>query len=90
VGTLLRLRRGRRRADFLRDLLTGSLFGFVLFGLILFGVPSIVPAMSTGVLENLTLNELGAFLLGLLGGYGGRHGLDWLTISGKARTRVAA
>jgi hypothetical protein len=90
AGTLLRIRRGRRRADYRRDLLTGSLFGFVFFGLILFGVPTIVPTAASRTLENLTLNELGAFLLGLLGGYWGRHSLDWLTISGKARARVAA
>jgi hypothetical protein len=76
LGGMLRSRGRRRRTLAIEDLGIGALLGMVFFALTLFGVPGVVPAVPLQMLDNLTLNEIGAFLLGVLGGYLGR---DFLT-----------
>jgi hypothetical protein len=76
LGGMLRSRGRRRRTLAIEDLGIGALLGMVFFALTLFGVPGVVPAVPLQTLDNLTLNEIGAFLLGVLGGYLGR---DFLT-----------
>ena len=78
-GAVVRSPRRRRRANLLIDLAMGGVLGFVLFGFALFGVPTLVPALSSDTLANLTLNEIGATLLGFVGGYLGRRYLERLT-----------
>jgi hypothetical protein len=50
-----------------------------------------IPAIPVATLERLTFNEVGACLLGVLGGYAGRRFLDDLLLkrSGGSRTGVA-
>ena len=69
----------------MKELAIGGVLGFVLYGFVLSGVPAVMPALPTQVLENLALNEVGAFLLGFLGGYVGRRYLDAMVVSGKPR-----
>ena len=87
-GAVVRSPRRRRRANLPADLAMGGVLGFVLFGFALFGVPTLLPALSTETLANLTLNEIGAVLLGFLGGYVGRRYLDRLTLEPAAAPQV--
>jgi hypothetical protein len=89
-GAIVRSPRRRRRANLLIDLAMGGMLGFVLFGFALFGVPTLAPALSTDMLANLTLNEIGAVLLGFLGGYVGRRYLNRLTGESHARQDAVA
>src|SRR5262249_19337842 len=90
AGAVLRAPRRKRTAQFAIDLAIGGVLGFVVFGFPLSGSPSVVPGLPAETLENLALNELGAALLGLVGGYLGRRYLETLVESGGRPPRSAA
>jgi tetratricopeptide (TPR) repeat protein len=74
-GAALRSQIARQRHVWL-NLAIGGLMGLILFGLTLLGVTGLIPSVPLPAIENLSLNEFGAFLLGLFGGYLGRRFLD--------------
>lgn len=90
AGVVVRSPRRRRGLNLLTDLAIGGVLGFVLFGLALFGIPTAVPGLQTETLANLTMNEIGAMLLGFLGGYVGRRYLDTMAMPARPRADVAA
>ena len=52
------------------------------------GVPGMIPAIPVATLDRLTLNEVGACLLGIFGGYVGRRFLDDLLVKRGGGTRA--
>jgi hypothetical protein len=90
-GALLRAPRNRRRTQIGASLAVGAFLGAIFFALGMMGVPGMIPAIPVATLERLTLNEVGACLLGVFGGYAGRRFLDDLLVrrGGSTRTGVA-
>lgn len=90
VGAMLRSRRRHRRGTALQDLGIGGLLGVVFFALTLFGFPGMLPVIPLQTLDSLTLNEIGAFVLGVLGGHIGRDFLTRLAASARLPERRPA
>lgn len=89
TGAVLRSGRNRGR-NLWHDLAIGGVLGIVFFGLALFDVPGAIPAIPVVALEKLTFNEIGAFLVGLLGGYMGRRHLDVMLLPTRSPSVVEA
>jgi hypothetical protein len=87
-GAVLRTPRGRRRSQLGRSLALGAMLGTIFFALGMLGVPGMIPAIPLQTIEHLTLNEVGACILGLLGGYIGRRFLDDLLIKRERESRA--
>ncbi len=87
-GALLRAPKGRRRSQLGASLAVGAFLGAVFFALGMMGVPGMIPAIPVATLERLTLNEVGACLLGIFGGYVGRRFLDDLLVKRGGGTRA--
>jgi hypothetical protein len=86
-GAVLRTPRGRRRAQLGHSLALGAFLGAIFFALGMMGVPGMIPAIPLQTLEHLTVNEVGACLLGICGGYIGRRFLDDLLVKKGGGTR---
>ena len=86
-GAVLRTPRGRRRSQLGRSLALGAFLGTIFFALGMMGVPGMIPAIPLQTVERLTLNEIGACLLGICGGYVGRRFLDDLLVKKGDGTR---
>lgn len=54
------------------NLLSGLVLGVIFYALAWFGIPALIPQATLPMKDIPTANELGAFLLGFLGGYYGR------------------
>lgn len=89
TGAALRSRRITQQKHLWTNLMIGGLMGLVFFALTLLGVTGLIPSVSLPAIENLTLNEFGAFLLGLFGGYLGRRFLDKLLTPAGPRAAAA-
>ena len=69
-----------RRQRIGRHLILGVIFGLVFWMLVELGAVTAIPKSSIALGQIAALNEIGAFLLGFIGGYGGNA--LWTRIAG--------
>jgi hypothetical protein len=79
AGSFARQTGSRGRKKLTPHLIIGAIFGLAFYALVMLGAVASVPKFSIAIGNIATVNELGALVLGLIGGYGGKHLWEHLT-----------